>query len=346
MKRGLLMALQLAAGAGLLSAGQAVFADDAADPMARDIKVLSEWFEGEFDNEEQRWFEADRRVSIAESDRQIRVHTIHHRVHAAEFGDHVYYVEEYRDNNPAKVFRQRLVTFSTEPGNPHILMHQQFFRDKDAWLGAHEDPKKWESLSVDDVQFMSDILPEANCSVQWRRVGGQFHGAMDDRACFFGEGEKRRYSVHNLVLSEDTYWREDGSYYVSSGEHAAGNKPGAFTQMRRAKVFFCEVSFRDDQGAITQTQANIRLLSQGGTFELTRQSDSQSFTGLLRDKQYPFYSDRPDFMYFSFRKTGEPRSLVYTVHDVDSRRFGFNTQGIGAHCHREGYEFREVLSEL
>ncbi|MDE0801215.1 MAG: hypothetical protein OSB02_10825 [Rhodospirillaceae bacterium] len=26
------------------------------DPNARDLLILTEWFEGEFDNEEQRWF--------------------------------------------------------------------------------------------------------------------------------------------------------------------------------------------------------------------------------------------------------------------------------------------------
>lgn len=336
---------QAAVGAALLLLAQGSIADDNVNRHARDLKILTEWFAGEFDNEEQRWFENDPRAAVPEDEREIRVHTTHRRIDMPTLGEHVFYVEEYRDNDPAKVFRQRLVTFSARGESATIEMRQGFFSNAQALVGAAREPSKLADLTAEDVRFMNDIDPSSDCTVHWRRVGAQFHGAMAPKKCVFGEGEKRRYSIHNLVLSEDHYWREDGSYYLANDAHAAGSRRGAYTQMRRANEFVCQVTFRSEDGS-SQTVEDLRLMSQGGTFEVARESDGKVFAALLRDKQYPYYDERPDFIYFSFREKGAARSLVYTVHDVDSRRLGFNTQGIGAHCHRRGYEFREPINEL
>ena len=72
------------------------------DPFARDLLVLTDWFEGEFDNEEQRWFQADPRSNTPEDERHVRVHATHKRIEAPEFGEHVFYVEEYTNNDPEK----------------------------------------------------------------------------------------------------------------------------------------------------------------------------------------------------------------------------------------------------
>ena len=37
------------------------YADDLPTAHARDLLILSQWFEGEFDNEEQVWFQSDDR---------------------------------------------------------------------------------------------------------------------------------------------------------------------------------------------------------------------------------------------------------------------------------------------
>ncbi|MEM9532486.1 MAG: chromophore lyase CpcT/CpeT [Pseudomonadota bacterium] len=339
VRRGGLLLLALAWAGG-------VVADDAANPVARDLKILTQWFAGEFDNEEQVWFENDPRSATSETDRHLRIHTAHRRLDLPALGDHVFYVEEYRDNDPASVFRQRLVIFDALPTEGVIRMRQGFLRDAAAARGAHLAPEKLAGLTPDGVQFMKDIDPTSDCTVRWRRVADHYEGQMTEKTCQFGEGDERRYSVHNMVLSANKYWREDGSYFVADDRHKAGNQPGSYTQLRRARSYLCDFTFRGEDGRVSQTAAGLRLLNQGGQVEVTRESDGQRFTALLRNKEYPYYEERPDFLYFSFRETGAARSMVYTVNDADSRRFGFNTQGIGAHCHLEGYSFRESLTEL
>mgnify|MGYP006097362857 FL=1 len=51
-------------------------------------------------------------------------------------------------------------------------------------------------------------------------------------------------------------------------------------------------------------------------------------------------------MLFSMQKQGQARMAGYALTDVDARRVGFNLGWALGHCHREGYDFREVLEVL
>ena len=309
------------------------------DPFARDLLILTSWFEGEFDNEEQRWFQADPRSATPEEDRHVRLHTTHKRINAPEFGDHVFYVEEYTENKPEQVFRQRLVIFSSAPESGVIRMQQGFFHNTERFLGTQHKSGFFDDLKISDAFFLDE------CDVYWKRVAGQFQGGMRPKACVFGEGAVRRYSVHNLYLSANKYWRVDSTFLVADDTLHIGmpvNKP---FELRRVKTFTCNFTF-DPRGSSAQGTTGLRLHSQGGSFDVKRERDGQEFTVLMRDKEYPYYSTRPDFIYFSIRKKGELASVVFTVNDPDSRLLGVNTGEILASCYRDGYEFRESLEQL
>jgi hypothetical protein len=117
------------------------------------------------------------------------------------------------------------------------------------------------------------------------------------------------------------------------------------TRMRRADPFVCEVNLRLDDGS-TQRIDNIRLHSQGGTQTLVREDTGEEYVIRLRDKEYPFYDTRPDFLFLAIRKAGEQRSLAYTISDPDARQLGVSFGGVLAHCYRKGYTFREPLDLL
>ncbi len=163
--------------------------DYKTDPCARDIKILTEWFEGEFDNEDQRWFENDRRANIPEEEHHVRLHTAHKRLDLPLFGEHVFYVEEYVDNDPENIIRQRFVTFESDLKAGAIRMQQGFLKDTEAAKGAHFNPEKLSGLTEKDVFFMSDLDPESECDVFWTRVADQYEGEIIVNNCIFGEGE-------------------------------------------------------------------------------------------------------------------------------------------------------------
>lgn len=322
-----------------LAIPSALLADDNTDPFARDLLVLTDWFEGEFDNEEQIWFQADSRSQTPEADRHVRLHVAHHRLALPKFGEHVFYVEEYRDNDPTNVIRQRFVIFSSDSKAGAIRMRQGFFKDPEKVLGAHNDASKLSRVQPDDVFFLDE------CDVFWHRVADQYEGGMRPKTCVFGEGKQRRYSVHNLVLSANKYWRVDSTFLVTDDSLHLGYPVDRPLQMRRAKIFICEASFRGTNGE-SQSINDLVIHSQGGTALLTRAGDGAEFILRIRDKEYPYYNTRPDFIYFSFRAKDAERSIVFTVNDSDSRRIGFSTPTFAAHCHRKGYDFREILDAL
>lgn len=327
-------------------ASVAGFAADETNPFARDIKILTDWFEGEFDNEEQLWFENDPRSATPDDERHVRVHTIHVRLDLPQFGDHVFYVEEYRDNDPGSLIRQRFVTFEPDLDVGAIRMQQGFFRDPEAFVGAHYDLSKFDGLTAEDVFFMRDLAPDNKCDVFWRRVADQYEGSMEPKGCRLGTNGvgPARYSVHNLILSANKYWRVDSSFLQSDDSLYIGDPVDRPSRMRRASIFHCEGSFRSEAGV--QNLNPFRIHSQGGHAKIRRQADGQVFEILLRSKEYPFYETRPDFMYFSIREQGAKRSLLYSVNDADSRRLGLNHNGIAVHCSRTGYDFRQSLDQL
>lgn len=315
------------------------------DSNARDLIILTKWFEGEFDSSEQIWFEKFDAAKVPEEMRAQRLHTLHKRIDVPKFGDHVFYVEEYANNDPAEIIRQRFVVFESDLDAGAIRMRQGFFKDSKHVLGA----KNLKNIQSEDLFFLDE------CDVFWKRRAGQFEGAMKPRACEFGEGETRRYSVHDLILSENSYWRIDATYLVSDDSFHIGNRAGHPTKMRKADRFSCDVSFKPEntQGMsftdVREKTENVRgnsIHSEGGTFIAVRSYDGKEFEYLMREKEYPFYDERPNFIYFSLREKGSPYSIAYTVSDLNSRRIGGQFGDFGFQCNREGYTFDQSLELL
>jgi len=314
----------------LQAAGDAA-ADRQDDPSARDLVRLTQWFEGRFDNQEQIWFETEGRAEVAERDRHERVHAIHLRVDLPVFGPQVFYVEEYLDDDSAKVFRQRLVTFESARGEG-VRMKLWFFKDAKAVRGAHNNPALLARVTPDDLTH----LPE--CDVYWRADADQYSGSMRPKACVFGNGAERRYSQHDLTLSPSKYWRVDRTFFVDDDRLAVGNPSGVPHQLNRAKAFDCTVNFYGENylrgpGPDDQRFAGQFLHSQGGSLQLQRRADGKTYLLRLRDKEYPYYTERSDFMFLSIRETGGP-FIAYSLHDPDARFIGFNLGWSSVSCER------------
>jgi len=337
------MAMMIGGLVALLACGyKYAHAAEVKDPFARDIKILTDWFEGEFDNSEQLWFERFEAAKVPEEERSERIHTTHIRLDMSEVGKHVFYVEEYMDHDPENVIRQRFVTFESDLDENAIRMKQGFIKNGKSYYGA----KNLDKIKKGSVTFLD------TCDVFWQRSANQYEGKMKAKECVFGEGDERRYSVHDMTLSEDKYWRTDATFLVADDSFYKGTVIGRPTQMRKANRFNCEVTFRPEDASLsfeefraqTQEIKNLSIHSEGGTFEAIRESDGKKFTYLMREKEYPFYPERPEFIYFSVKEEGANRSSIFTVNDIDSRRLGGQFGGIAAFCHREGYTFQESLT--
>jgi hypothetical protein len=308
------------------------------DPNARDILILTDWFEGEFDNEEQRWFYT-RNGGEGEPPHR-RIHAVHKRLDLPQIGEHVFHIKHYLDDDPDNVMRQRIGIFVSEPGENVIRMKQGLYKDNDRSRDAHLDPSKLDGLTMDDVFFVK------GCDVFWVREADQYVANMIPKACAFGEGDLYRYSVHRWTLSATKLWLVDSSFLMSDDSMHIGMPVDQPFRMRRSKVFECDVTFRNPDFSTARSFTGIRMHSQGGMVWFDPDENGDVYGIRMRDKEYPFYSERPDFLLFSMQKKGQARMAGYALTDVDARRVGFNLGWALGHCHREGYEFRELLEEL
>jgi hypothetical protein len=308
------------------------------DPNARDILILTDWFEGEFDNEEQRWFYTRNGGEGEPSHR--RIHAVHKRLDLPQIGEHVFHIQHYLDNDPGKVMRQRIGIFISEPEENTIRMRQGFYKDNDRTRNAHLDPSKVEGLTMKDIFFVE------GCDLFWVRVADQYVANMKPKACVFGAGELYRYAVHTWTLSASKLWLVDSSFLMSDDSLHVGMPVDQPFRMRRAKIFQCEVIFRNEDGSVARSIKDIRLHSQGGLVWFDPNGNGEVYGIRIRDKEYPFYRERPDFLLFSLLKQGQTRMVGYALTDVDARRVGFSLGWVLGHCHREGYEFREPLETL
>lgn len=310
----------------------------ATDPNARDILILTDWFEGEFDNDEQRGYYA--RGGGEGEPPHRRLHAIHTRLDLPLIGEHVFHIQHYLDDDPENVTRQRIGIFISEPEQNAIRMKQGFYRDNDRARNAHLEPTKLEGLTLDDIFFVE------GCDLFWVRGAGHYVANMKPKGCTFGEGDLYRYSVHTWTLSADELWLVDSSFLMADDSLHVGLPVDQPFRMRRADIFECEASFLGKDGRIPRKIEGIRLHSQGGLAWFDPDENGDVYGLRLRNAEFPFYDERPDYLWLSFRKQGQALQVGYGLADVNARRIGFGLGWVTGHCHLEGYNFREPLETL
>lgn len=153
--------------------------------LEKDFRVFLGWLDGEFDNNEQVAF-ADE-LGIPSDDVPERIHSIFKRVELPAFGEHVFYVEQYLDGDPAKIYRQRLYSFVLDDAEHAIKLLIHVPEDPAPLAGAHRDPSTLAGLTP------AATRSPAGCEVYWHRRADAFIGDMKPGAWTFD----RDIAVHD-----------------------------------------------------------------------------------------------------------------------------------------------------
>lgn len=292
-----------------------------SDPSARDLQRIVTWFEGEFDNEEQVWFENDPRSSVPLDERHGPLHVSRWRVRLPAFGEYVFYVEEYTDDNPGKLSSRYLVAFESarEAG---IRMRTWFLTDSKGNPGGPPDLSAIEQLTRDDVVGLG-----SGCDVLWGLHGDQYLGSVQPRACVFGKEPELRYAQLELGLSASKFWRVDRTFLLKSNLLQKGHATSVPYKLTRAKKFSCDIRMDD------QSFNDREMLSQGGTIVLTRKADGKDYVFRIREKEHPYQNENSDFILLSVGRPNE-RYLAFSVHDRDSALIGVHAAWATITCNR------------
>lgn len=143
--------------------------------LEKDLKLITQWFAGYFDNREQVAEEKAKNTELELIHEQI--HGIFATVEIPAFGKNVLYVKQYMDDDPTKVYRQRIYSFHTNEKEEAIELRIYAFLDDEAYMDAHLEPSKLSGLTPEKMSF------KQGCELYWQRKSNHFIGYMKEGAC-------------------------------------------------------------------------------------------------------------------------------------------------------------------
>lgn len=308
----------------LVLATAAVSADESG-VLERDFRTFLDWFPGVYDNAEQVFFEDE--LGVPEDERHERIHHTFARVVLPDFGEHVFYVQQYLDDEPSKIYRQRFYSFVLDFDENAIRLKVLTPKNTDAVVDAHLDPAKYQDLTMDDVTNVS------GCDVFWQRRANQFVGYMKERACSFmsQRSGKRIFIDDDLLLSEDELWISDRAE-DEEGNYVFGNKAGVPHKNRKARRFECWMAVKKQDGDSWSFDSGLEVWDQGGSAWVTTDEPVPQTVGIkLRNVVWPTGTNRNSLVLYAYQQ-GDDRAVSYAWGAPDATSLGLNLRWMQASC--------------
>ncbi|MEM8892097.1 MAG: chromophore lyase CpcT/CpeT [Bacteroidota bacterium] len=301
-----------------------------SDPYARYLRILLEYFEGEFDNDSQIWLEGRRDWKGNPEEKHQRLHISHTRILHDQVGAHAFYVEEFLEDDSQNISRQRVVSFMSDPEAGGIRMKIFFLKDAAKYAGAQYKTELLDGLTQEELFRIE------TCDLIFQRQGEQYQGSMEDKACQFGEGAEKRYAVHDMIISKDQYWRVDRSFLVKDDSFHKGHPNDEPYKLRRATYYNCNVSFHEKAYYIPSEKdkryTDIKIHNQGGMHWFENPINGKKYAVQLREKEYPFYTEGSDFFMMRFKEEGKLASEVIVTTAPHASSISFQIGWASAQC--------------
>ena len=298
----------------------------------KDFRIFLSWFEGEFDSGEQVAFAGE--LGIPKDAVLERIHSIFKKVDLPAFGEHVFYVEQYLDGDPARIYRQRFYSFSLDPSEQAIRLVIHIPKDADALTGAHRDPSRLAGVTPESTRTMP------GCDVFWQRRGDAFLGYMKPGACTFPS----QRSGKTIVVSDDLYLDDDEIWIFdravdADGNHVYGNKAGIPNKLKKVHYFSCWLAVKregagDDEEGAWSFDRNIAV-HDGGEIVWTKSEKRDARVGLkIRNVVWPSGPNKDSLVLYAHDEaaTRPERAAGYAWSDPDAGKLGINLRWMQASC--------------
>lgn len=291
--------------------------------LKRDFTQFLEWFPGRYDNMEQVYF--NERLNVPEDERHERIHHIFAPVDLPDFPGKTFYIEQYQNNDPTDIYRQRVYSFEPDFEENAIRLTIYIPKDPEALTGAYADASKLEGLKP------SDFTTYRGCEVYWRFQNEHYLGTMKPDACKVKSRRSGKTLVitDDLQLSQSAIWiRDEGK--DTDGNYIYGNKARIHHKNNRARIFKCWVSPKKYDGEYG-FYPDIILHDQGGIAWL--ESDEHETVGIrMRNVSWPMGRNRNSLVLYAHKDfdADKAESYVWTAPDAD--RIALNLRWIQASC--------------
>jgi len=292
--------------------------------LKRDFARMMEWFPGRYDNQEQVYFNDN--LEVPEAERHGRIHHIFVPVELPDFLGEMFYVEQYQNNDPEDVYRQRIYSFEPDFEENAIRLTIYIPKDPEALLGAYADASKLEGLKP------SDFKTYPGCDVFWTYGNAHYHGFMKDGACRIESKRSGKTLIitDDLQLSKDSIWIRDEAV-DEDGNYVYGNKARVHHKNNRAQSFNCWAAPQKNDGSYGFVN-NLEIHDQGGWIRIPATDDYEEIGLKMRNVVWPSGNNRPSRVLYAYRGGDEDTAVSYAWTSPDEPRLGINLRWVQVSC--------------
>jgi CpeT/CpcT family (DUF1001) len=295
----------------------------AAKNLDDDLRLMMQWFEGRFDNFQQTVEEKDSKAEFPHE----RIHSIFSRVKLPQFGENVFYVQQYLDGDPKKIYRQRLYVFTPNKKEKAIELKIYTFDDEKKYVDANLDNAKFAGLT------MQNLATTASCEVFWRRDGEKFLGTMKPNACkvVSKRSGKTLIITDDLFLTKDEIWINDQAK-DDQGNYVFGNKSGVHHKLKKVRMFegwtavlkdgSTEMTGQDAPADAWDGQRSLTIHDQGETIKI-----NDKFSAQLAQLTY---KNGTKVLKLGIVDNASGKTVAYTWTNTEAERIGINLRWIQA----------------
>jgi len=298
--------------------------EDEVAVLDKDLRAMMVWFPGVYDNQEQVYFEREQEVD--EALRHERIHHVSEPVDPAAFGEHVFYVQQQLNDDPAQVYRQRIYAFRPDYDEGAIRLTIHIPNDVASLVDAHLDPTKLTGLLPEQTRVMP------GCDAFWRRQANHFVGYMQPNACSYVSSKSGKRTIFNddLLLTEEALWISDRAQ-DEEGNRVFGLPTGMPHKNRKARGFECWMTAMQRDGTWT-LRRGLEIYDPGGMVWLETEEQPPEKVGIkMGNVRWPHGNDRPSPILYPYRPN-EDRAISYAWADPSAQRIGINLRWMQASC--------------
>ena len=305
--------------AGLSNAQKKKAPKQTESELPAQMKEMLGWFEGEFDNFQQVHKEKEDKVAEVHE----HIHSIFKPVVLPAFGKNVFYVYQYFDGNPKKVYRQRMYAFNEDAAENAIRLDIYSFVTDSLYYGADTKPEKLANLTPAQMTTMP------GCGVYWKKVGDSYTGYMKPRACNFisKRSGKKIFITDSLRLTQNEIWIRDEAE-DEDGKYVFGHKGKIPHRLKRCSYF--KGWFALEKAGLNDYESSRTLLmhDQGGRARLfTNEGNPMKYEVELAQV---IYGKNQEVLKISLYEDGKDRAIDYAWSGSDSQLIGINLRWFSA----------------
>lgn len=292
--------------------------------LKRDFDRMMKWFPGRYDNQEQVYF--NNNLNVPEEERHGRIHHVFAPVDLPGFSGETFYIEQYQNDDPNDVYRQRIYSFVPDFEENAIRLTIYIPKKPKALLGAYADSSKLEGLSP------GDFTTYDGCDVFWTYENEHYHGFMKEGACRVQSKRSGKTLVitDDLQLSKNSIWIRDEAE-DANGNYVYGNKARIHHKNNRASIFSCWVAPQKADGSYGFLN-NLQLHDQGGWIRIPATEDYEAIGFKMRNVVWPSGNNRPSRVIYAYRGNDDKKAVSYAWTSPDEPRLGINLRWVQVSC--------------